>query len=182
MTPEQIARCVGDIDYQAGVIMEDIPPPVDGETKRKTVAKIKSLYKNIETLLKSFDGPIVVPDDRYQNIKNIKNSVATYIEKIYVKHPSFMNSLEKVNDKLINLWASKSSTVPDVDELFRTPVIKEEGIKSLIDALLQCFKEWQEEGENSIDNIDATTMRRFKIFCEVLKDLTNIITLAAKVI
>lgn len=145
---------------------------LEAQQREVLTKQVQNLYRNAMSKLK-LDGPIVVPDDTFRVIKASHAAVATSLKKVLVSEPNMLSGLLSLNDLLLDGWSGESETKP--------PRGFVEAVNPrLIIAAKMAYDEWFTAGQQAIDPVNATYLRRFKQWSGALKDVMEMYDLVAQ--
>lgn len=135
---------------------------LEAEHREVLVQRLRDYYKNAFVKLKRMDGPIVVPDETYGTIRSIHAAINTIVGKAFLNQPKMREQFRNLNDLLLSVWTTTSSVRP--------AGLLDATHPALISAITQSLEEWFTIGQQAINPIDATYLRRFKEWSNAVKD------------
>ncbi len=145
---------------------------LETQQREVLVKQIQDLYRSAVSKLK-LDGRIVISDDDYNKLRAGHEAVMNYLNKVLASEPNMLKGLSSLNDLLLASWSGTSETNP-------THGFVEAINTKLLIAARMAYEEWLTTGQQAIDPVNATYIRRFKQWSGALKDVLKMYDLLAQ--
>jgi len=157
MKPNEIATLLtDDIDYNNGLLLE---------------SDINTQYKTAYAKLNEIEGPITIDDEDYDTIKTIYESQKSMINTVFQQVPKIHKAITTLNDLAISKWISKTQVTQNSRQ-YAQKVFEE---TTTIDNIIWGYDEWKIMGNEMLEKLSGTDIRRFKMWTEGINQFKNVL-------